>query len=185
MANNLIQFKRTSVSGRAANTTTLTNAGELALNMADGIMYSTNGSVVFEIGANNTNARVSNTLTVKAISANGSAGSAEQVLTSNGNGTYWSSVATGGFANGQSISVNNFVVTGSFTANNSTGQSGQVLASNGSSVYWADAGANTSVFPIGDYGDLSANSVDAFGVSLISGYDCNGTGSIIPVDLNA
>jgi len=53
-ANNLIQIKRTSISGRAANTTTLPNPGELALNMTDGILYSGNGSVVFEIGANNT-----------------------------------------------------------------------------------------------------------------------------------
>lgn len=64
MANNLIQIKRTSVSGRAANTTTLPNPGELALNMTDGILYSTNGSAVFEIGANNTNSRVTNNLTV-------------------------------------------------------------------------------------------------------------------------
>lgn len=63
MANNLIQVKRTSVSGRAANSTTLPNPGELALNMTDGILYSTNGSVVFEIGANNTNATITNTLT--------------------------------------------------------------------------------------------------------------------------
>ena len=71
MANNVIQIKRTSVSGRAANSTTLVNPGELALNMADGIMYSTNGATIFEIGANNTNVQVSNTLTVKTISANG------------------------------------------------------------------------------------------------------------------
>lgn len=66
MANNLIQIKRTSVSGRAANTSTLTNAGELALNMTDGIMYSTNGSVVFEIGANNTTVNISNSINVGA-----------------------------------------------------------------------------------------------------------------------
>lgn len=93
MANNLIQVKRTSISGRAANTVTLPNPGELALNMTDGILYSTNGSVVFEIGANNTNARVSNTLTVKAISANGSNGTSGQVLTTNGTVAYWSSAA--------------------------------------------------------------------------------------------
>src|SRR6056300_194040 len=96
MANNLIQVKRTSVSGRAANTTTLTNPGELALNMADGIMYSTNGSVVFEIGANNTNVNVSDTLTVSTLEANGTAGDAGQVLTTNGSNVYWSSVAGGG-----------------------------------------------------------------------------------------
>ena len=61
MANNLIQVKRTSVSGRAANTTTLPNPGELALNMTDGIMYSTNGSSVFEIGANLTSLSVTGT----------------------------------------------------------------------------------------------------------------------------
>lgn len=92
----IIRIKRTSVSGRAANSTTLTNPGELALNMTDGIMYSTNGSVIFEIGANNTNVRVSNTLTVRAISANGSNGSPGQVLTSNGTSTYWSTVTGGG-----------------------------------------------------------------------------------------
>ena len=94
MANNTIQIKRTSVSGRAANSTTLTNPGELALNMTDGIMYSTNGSVVFEIGANNTNQRVSGTLTVNAVSANGGVGTSGQVLTSNGTTAYWATSAT-------------------------------------------------------------------------------------------
>jgi hypothetical protein len=92
MANNLIQIKRTSVSGRAANTTTLPNPGELALNMTDGILYSGNGSVVFEIGANNTNVNVTGNLTVKGIVANGSIGSAGYVLSSNGSGSYWANV---------------------------------------------------------------------------------------------
>ena len=94
MATNLIQIKRTSVAGRAANSTTLTNPGELALNMTDGIMYSTNGTSVFEIGANNTNQRVSGTLTVNAISANGGVGTAGQVLSSNGTSAYWATSST-------------------------------------------------------------------------------------------
>ena len=89
MANNLIQVKRTSISGRAANSTTLPNPGELALNMTDGILYSTNGATVFEIGANNTNARITGTLTVNAVSANGGVGTNNQVLTSNGSRAYW------------------------------------------------------------------------------------------------
>ena len=96
MANNLIQIKRTSVAGRRANSATLSNPGELALNMTDGILYSTNGANIFEIGANNTNVNVSNTLTIKAVSANGSVGSAGYVLTSNGLNVYWSAV-TGSF----------------------------------------------------------------------------------------
>ena len=94
MANNLIQVKRTSVSGRAANSTTLPNPGELALNMTDGILYSTNGSVVFEIGANNTNARVSNTLTINALSANGTLGTTGQALFTNGTVAYWNATPT-------------------------------------------------------------------------------------------
>lgn len=110
MSNTVIKIKRTSVAGRAANSTTLTNPGELALNMTDRIMYSTNGSVVFEIGANNTNVNVSNTLTVKSISANGSNGTAGHVLHSNGTSTYWAaddqgvtSVATGNGLTGGTI----------------------------------------------------------------------------------
>jgi hypothetical protein len=94
MATNTIQIKRTSVSGRAANSSTLTNPGELALNMTDGIMYSTNGTSVFEIGANNTNQRVSGILTVNAISANGGVGTNGQFLTSNGSTVYWSTPGT-------------------------------------------------------------------------------------------
>lgn len=89
MANNKIQIKRTSVSGRAANTSTLTSPGELGLNMTDGIMYSTNGSVVFEIGANNTNVNVSGNLTIKGIIANGSLGTSGYVLKSDGTSSYW------------------------------------------------------------------------------------------------
>jgi len=108
MANNLIQIKRTSVSGRAANTTTLTNPGELALNMTDGIMYSTNGSTVFEVGANLTSIAVGNSTsrfvanttrvaigTSQGLLANGSIGTNGQVLTSNGTTVYWASGSSG------------------------------------------------------------------------------------------
>ena len=60
MAVNKIQVKRTSTTGRTPNTTNVSNgqyidAGELALNMADGILYTSNGSTLIEVGANNTN----------------------------------------------------------------------------------------------------------------------------------
>lgn len=64
MANNRIQVKRTSTAGRTPNTTSsgnsqYINAGEFALNMADGILYSSNGSALIEVGANNTTKYVS------------------------------------------------------------------------------------------------------------------------------
>ena len=84
MANNKIQIKRTSVSGRAANAETI-DVGELALNLPDGILYSKDGSNnVFQVGANVTNQNITGTLT-----ANGSTGSAGDALVSNGSGVYW------------------------------------------------------------------------------------------------
>ena len=81
-----------------------------------------------------------NTQSFTAISANGSLGTAGQVLTSNGSSTYWS--PGGAFNNGQSISVNNLIITGPFTANGSNGSAGQVLKSNGSATYWSDLGVS-------------------------------------------
>jgi hypothetical protein len=96
MASNKIQVKRTSTSGRTPNTTNSSNgqfidSGEFALNLADGILYSSNGSLI-PIGANNVNVKISGNLTVNAIVANGSLGSASQVLTANSTGgIYWQS----------------------------------------------------------------------------------------------
>jgi len=71
MVNNVLQVKRTSTSGRTPNTTAsyATNtqyiaAGEFALNMADGILYSSNGTAVITVGANLVNQNISNTLQV-------------------------------------------------------------------------------------------------------------------------
>lgn len=54
---NKLQIKRTTVSGRTPNTTSSSNTsfidiGELAINLADGKLFSSNGTVSFEIGAN-------------------------------------------------------------------------------------------------------------------------------------
>lgn len=150
MATNLIQIKRTSVAGRAANTTTLPNPGELALNMTDGIMYSTNGSVVFEVGANNTNQRVTGTLTVNAISANGSTGTAGQVLTSNGTTSYWATSST----------LNAQQSTYTYT-----------LAANTTTIQGADDATQTLSYVAG------LESVFINGVRQISGADYNTTNS--------
>jgi hypothetical protein len=54
---NKFQVKRTTVSGRTPNTTNSSNThyidvGELAVNLPDGKLFSSNGSVAFEVGAN-------------------------------------------------------------------------------------------------------------------------------------
>lgn len=53
----VIQMKRTSVAGRTPNTTNVANtsyigAGELAINLPDGKLFSSNGSTLIEIGTN-------------------------------------------------------------------------------------------------------------------------------------
>jgi cytoskeletal protein CcmA (bactofilin family) len=63
-----IQIKRTSVSGRTPNTTNSGNgqyidSGEFALNLADGILYSSNGGLI-AIGANNVDVSVSNSINI-------------------------------------------------------------------------------------------------------------------------
>jgi hypothetical protein len=86
---NKFQFKRTTVSGRTANTTDVANAsfidkGELAINLADRKVFSSDSSnAIFEVGSNLTS------LAVGTIVANGSSGTAGKVLTSNGSGLYW------------------------------------------------------------------------------------------------
>lgn len=92
-----VLLKRTSVSGRVPNTSNL-DTGELALNMTDGILYGTNGSIVFEIGANLTNLSVTGNTTFgnTRIVANGSVGTAGYVLTTGGSGgnVYWSEASS-------------------------------------------------------------------------------------------
>jgi len=96
MSGNKFQIKRTGVAGRQPNTTNTSNSsyidvGELAFNFADGILYSSNGSVLLELGANVTNQTITG-----ALSANGSVGIDGQALFSNGNGIYWGDVETSG-----------------------------------------------------------------------------------------
>lgn len=78
MANKL-QIKRTSVTGRTPNTTNAANShfidtGELALNLTDGKLFSSNGSAYFEVGSNLSNLSVSSNTSIGdtlVLSANG------------------------------------------------------------------------------------------------------------------
>ena len=132
MANNVFQVKRTTVSGRTPNTTGsyATNtqyiaAGEFALNMTDGILYSSNGSTVITVGANLVNQNITGNLTVKAIIANSSLGTAGQVLTTNSTGVYWSSV--GGSGTVTSVATGNGMTGGPITTTGTV----SILANNG------------------------------------------------------
>jgi hypothetical protein len=111
----------------------------------------------------------SSNLTVKSVVANGSLGSAGQVLASGGSAgnTYWVTVSSGGSVNTDArytfanvITFNsNVVVNGALVANGSVGTNGQILVSNGSTVYWA---TDTST------GNVTANTITSQNVTANS-----------------
>lgn len=73
---NLFQVKRTTVSGRTPNTSDPANTqyidtGELALNLTDGKMFSSNGSAQFEVGANLANLKVTSEANVASLKVTG------------------------------------------------------------------------------------------------------------------
>jgi uncharacterized protein YukE len=126
MANTTIQLKRSSVAGKRPTTSTL-NIGELALNITDQKLYSSDGSTIFEPAANVTNLNVTSNATLNIIVANGHLGTAGKVLTSNASGgIYWntSSGGSGGAATAirQSYTADGytdtFTVSGGYAANN-------------------------------------------------------------------
>jgi len=91
-----IKLKRSSVSGNAPTTSNITT-GELALNIADGILYSTDGTTVFEIGAKLSTLNVGTITTTGLISANGTFGISGQVLRTDGSSkVYWADAGAGG-----------------------------------------------------------------------------------------
>jgi hypothetical protein len=113
MADNTIQLKRSSVAGKTPNTSTL-STGELAINLTDKKLYSSDGSNIFEPAGNVSNINITGNATIKAVIANGGIGSAGQVLTSGGTGAnaYWSTVSGGG---GNSYTFSNGVADNSGT----------------------------------------------------------------------
>lgn len=82
-----IKLKRSAVTNNAPNTSVL-STGELAINTTDGIMYSANGTAVFEIGAN------VSSLTINAQAFPTEDGGTGQILKTYGNGQlYWTNEA--------------------------------------------------------------------------------------------
>lgn len=120
--------KRSSVSGQSPNTSQLTT-GELALNLTDGIMYGSNGSVIFEIGSNVTS------LSVNGYSFPSTDGANGQVLKTDGNGNITFATPVEGFTTGD---VDTHL-------NTSTASEDNVLSWNGSDYEWTAQSGGGSV----------------------------------------
>jgi hypothetical protein len=96
--------------------------------MTDQILYTSDGTNLIVVGSNTINHNVTANLTVKTIIANGSVGTANQVLTTNGTGVYWANSTGGGGTAGSYLqarqryvangSSNTFTVTSGYSANN-------------------------------------------------------------------
>ena len=143
---NKFQLKRTTVSGRTANTTNAANAafidkGELAVNLADRKIFSSDSSnAIFEVGSNLAS------LQVTTVVANGSSGTAGQVLSSNGTAVYWSSAAGGGSGTVTNIATANGLSGGPITSNGTIGvTSGSTLTVNTAGIHVNSALAITSL----------------------------------------
>ena len=94
----IVKIKRSSVQGKAPQVADL-QSGELALNTRDGKLFSSDGSTVFEVGANTLNATIG-TLTIgntNPYTLPNEDGSGGQVLTTDGAGnlTFQSPSTTG------------------------------------------------------------------------------------------
>jgi len=135
MANTVLQIRRSSVTGRIPNTTSSSNTqyinqGELALNMADFKMFSSNGTVSFEIGSN---------VATQYIGNSSSAG-----LISNSTGIYSPLIVT----NVISIGVGNVVSSGTTTTLNQNSPS--VIRVTGTSTQTVKLPDLTTI-PVGTY----------------------------------
>lgn len=187
MANNVFQVKRTSVAGRTPNTTSsyATNtqyiaAGELALNMTDQILYTSDGTNIISVGANIVNQRITNSLTLNnnvKINWRDVYGANVSIVHQNDDSTVfystnvahqprtiWSVSANSDtsaftisaptqFNSNATYNGTNIILSGSagIVANGSLGSNGWVLTSNGTSAYWISAGASST--------DVTANFV--------------------------
>ena len=162
MANTTFQLKRSSVAGKQPNTSTL-SIGELALNITDQKIYSSNGSAIFEPAGNVTNLQVTNNFVInndkylnfKTVNSSAYATFVQQAddnfvfyttNTSYGQRAVWSIFAnsiTSSFSVSTPSIFNGNITLGqvALSSNGSTGTAGQILSSNGSATYWASPGA--------------------------------------------
>lgn len=160
MANNRVQVKRTSVGGRTPNTTNAGNlqyiaAGEFALNMTDQLLFTSDGTNLIYVGANQANQRISNSFTIdnnKAVrftTVNTSA-TAYFIQQNDDNFVFYSTNTVYGarpiwsiYANSttSNLQIQVPIQVNGVVANNTLGTSGQVLTSTGTSTYWAPQSA--------------------------------------------
>lgn len=141
-----VQLKRSAVASKVPLTSDLA-LGELALNTYDGRMFfkkdAGTPAIVTVVTTDDTqtltNKTASGLTLTGTLTANGSTGSAGQVLTSNSSGVYWSTVSGGGGATNLTLSSNSSTV----TVLSDTGTDAVILAANATTAGVLTADAQT------------------------------------------
>lgn len=173
MANNTMQFKRTSTSGLLPNTTNTANnsyipAGSFAVNLTDKKVIASDGALPFEVGAN-----LSSLFLGGALTANGSNGSSGQVLTSNSTGVYWSTVSGG--PGGSVNTAEAYVWTNTHTFNANVTIAGNTTSTLVVGTTSIGATVNSTYFGIGNStSNTAANSTTIFSPTAIIGTAATG-----------
>jgi hypothetical protein len=170
---NRFQIKRTTTSGLLPNVSNVANtsyiaAGELAINLTDRKLLSSNGSATFEIGANLASMVVGTGFTLTSGNANFDSGVLFVDGTNNrvgiGNTTPGHALSVTGTTNlGGVVTATANVILGTTTisANGSVGTAGQILTSGGSgNVYWSTGGGGS---PGGANTQIQFNDSGSFG----------------------
>lgn len=164
------QIRRTSITGRVANTTDPGNThyiatGELAINLIDGKMFSSNGSVMFEIGANLTSINIASILSIGNSSSNVVANSSSIKIGTSLTGNT-SGLTLTGYANvGGNVYVGNSTVF--WTANSTEIDIGNATINTTAITVGANVRSNTSALLIGNSSVnsvLTATSLDVDGI---------------------
>jgi hypothetical protein len=170
---NRFQIKRTTTSGLLPNVSNVANtsyiaAGELAINLTDRKLLSSNGSATFEIGANLASMVVGTGFTLTSGNANFDSGVLFVDGTNNrvgiGNTTPGHALSVTGTTNlGGVVTATANVILGTTTisANGSVGTAGQILTSGESgNVYWSTGGGGS---PGGANTQIQFNDSGSFG----------------------
>ena len=179
MANNRIVVKRTSTAGRTPNTTNAGNlqyiaAGELALNMTDKTVFTSDGTNLIYVG--------SNVITLYAATSANIA----SIVQANSLGVH---VGANVVANVTTLKVGNTTLTttnaifgGTITTNGSIGTAGQVLTSGaGTNAYWSTPTVGT-VTSVATGNGMTGGPITSTGtVSVVanSGIVANATGVFV------
>jgi len=172
MANNTIKVKRTSVAGRVPNTADPANAqyistGELAINLTDQIMYSSNGTTLITFGAINP-ATYTSTAIYFPIDGALSVGNSTSNLSVNSTGVYVGNTVANAFVYANNIAVSNS------TSNSTITPKVIFVGNNTTNAQMSMVGGSTSVgltsFALAANGVATVNTQFFHGILLTPGY---------------